>query len=675
MVRNSLGTQTSPYLLQHADNPVDWWPWGTEALSEAQTQNKPILLSVGYAACHWCHVMAHESFENKTTAAQMNELFINIKVDREERPDIDTIYQHSLRLLGQQGGWPLTMFLTPKGEPFWGGTYFPPESKYGRPSFRDVLNTIHDYWKNKQDAINKNVSALQSSLSQLGLSESGEEITLDLIESAAKRLALEYDTVNGGIGAAPKFPNPSILELLWRTYKRCGHEDLKETVLLTLRKMSQGGIYDHLGGGYARYSTDTIWLTPHFEKMLYDNAQILDLLTWAWQDTKEPLFFERAKETAGWVLREMTADGGAFAATLDADSEGEEGKFYTWSQNEITGILGPDATLFNEVYDVTPTGNWEGKTILNRTKNNRTYSTEEEKILATCRQKLLTKRNKRTRPAWDDKVLADWNGLMIPALAHAGVVFGVSSWVEAASSAYQFITTKMYNRANLSHAYRARKLNTVATLDDYSGMIRAALTLNELTGDSNYLEDAKTWVNAVNKHFLDQENGGYFFTPDNAEALIVRTKSASDNATPSGNSVMASNLSRLYHLTGDSNYREQADSVITAFSGELEKNYFPYASLMSSAETIQSTVQVAIIGDRENTDCQRLLTAIYQQNIMNRVIAVIAPGDTLAPSHPAFAKQQVGKAATAYICQGTTCSLPITNERELRKFFPPAEGP
>ncbi|MBH67451.1 MAG: thioredoxin domain-containing protein [Rhodospirillaceae bacterium] len=670
MVRNSLGTQTSPYLLQHANNPVNWWPWGTEALSEAKTQNKPILLSVGYAACHWCHVMAHESFENEITAAQMNDLFINIKVDREERPDIDTIYQHSLQLLGQQGGWPLTMFLTPKGEPFWGGTYFPPESKYGRPSFRDVLNTIHDYWNNKQDAINKNVLALQPSLSQLGLSESGEEITLNLIERAAKRLALEYDTVNGGIGAAPKFPNPSILELLWRTYKRCGHEDLKETVLLTLRKMSQGGIYDHLGGGYARYSTDTIWLTPHFEKMLYDNAQLLDLLTWAWQDTKEPLFFKRAEETAEWVLREMTADGGAFAATLDADSEGEEGKFYVWSQNEITKILGSDATLFNEVYDVTPTGNWEGKTILNRTKNNRTYSPEEEKILEACRQKLLTNRDKRTRPAWDDKVLADWNGLMIPALAHAGVVFRVSSWVEAASSAYQFIITKMYNRKNLSHAYREGKLNNVATLDDYSGMIRAALTLNELTGDSNYLEDAKTWVNIVNKHFLDQENGGYFFTPDNAEALIVRTKSASDNATPSGNSVMASNLSRLYHLTGDTDYKEQADSVITAFSGELDKNYFPYASLMSAAEFIQSAVQIAIIGDRENPDCQRLLAAIYQQNIMNRVIIVTPPDDTLAPSHPALAKQQVGKIPTAYICQGTTCSLPITNEKEFRKFFP-----
>jgi len=669
MANNRLSDQTSPYLLQHADNPVDWQPWSPAALEEAKAKKRPILLSVGYAACHWCHVMAHESFENKNIAAQMNELFINIKVDREERPDLDTIYQHALQLLGQQGGWPLTMFLTPDGEPFWGGTYFPPESKYGRPGFPDVLNTIHGYWTDKRDSISQNVSTLRDSLSQMALSERGGEIDVVVVERAAQRLAQEYDTVNGGIGTAPKFPNPSILELLWRTHKRCGHQDLKQIVLLTLEKMCQGGIYDHLGGGFSRYSTDAIWLAPHFEKKLYDNALLLDLLTWAWQETNEPLFKLRAQETVDWVLREMIAEGDGFAATLDADSEGEEGKFYVWNQTEIESILKQHAPLFIEAYDVHPEGNWEGKSILNRTNNDRHYSAQEEEILANCRDRLLVERDKRIRPGWDDKVLADWNGLMISAMAHAGTAFNQDQWVNTAQHAFDFIVKAMSENGKLYHAYRDGKVNHAATLDDYTGMIRAGISLYEITGVTNYLAAAEGWVAVVNDQFWDKEDGGYFFTADDAEALIVRTKSAADNATPAGNSVMVANLARLYYLTGNTAYRDRADQTTTAFSGELSKNFFPFAALMNSAELLQRGVQIAIIGDRANSDCQSLLSAIYAENAMNKIISVVAPTDSLPDNHPASGKEQSADTATAYVCVEMVCSRPITDPEALTSYL------
>lgn len=659
MAKNRLADETSPYLLQHADNPVAWRPWGPEALNEARSKNKPILLSIGYAACHWCHVMAHESFENKTIAAKMNDLFVNIKVDREERPDLDTIYQHALQALGQQGGWPLTMFLTSEGEPFWGGTYFPTESKHGRPGFPDVLNTINEYWLEKQEAISQNVAALKDSLSHLGVSERGQEIDLETIERAARRLGQEYDTVNGGIGAAPKFPNPSILELLWKTYRRCGREDLKNTAVLTLEKMSQGGLFDHLGGGYARYSTDAIWLVPHFEKMLYDNAQLLDLLTWVWQETEQPLFRCRAEETVAWVLREMVTAEGGFAATLDADSEGEEGKFYVWDQSQIKSILGLEAPLFIEAYDVRPAGNWEGRTILNRTNNDRLYTSNEEQILGRCRKRLLLERDKRIRPGWDDKVLADWNGLMISALAHASAVFSEPSWLCAAERAFDFVTGAMNEEGKLYHAYRNGKVNHAATLDDYAGMIRAALSLYEVTGAEKCIKAAEQWATTASAQFWDKEGKGYFYTADDAEALIVRTKSASDTATPSSNGVMVANLSRLYYLTGNNEYRSRADQVITAFSGEIPKNFFPFATLMNSAEFLQCAVQISIIGFRNDPGCQRLLDAVYQNNIMNKVVSVITPDGNVPKNHPAFGKKQKDNLATAFICVGTTCSLPI----------------
>jgi len=663
---NALANQTSPYLLQHADNPVDWRPWGPDALAEAKAANRPILLSVGYAACHWCHVMAHESFESEETASLMNKLFVNIKVDREERPDLDAIYQRALQHMGQQGGWPLTMFLTPDGEPFWGGTYFPPDSRYGRPGFPDVLNTIHGYWTDRQEDIGKNVTALREALAAMAVSESGDGIALEMAERAALRLAEEFDRVNGGIGTAPKFPNPTILELLWRTYIRCGHDGLGQIVSHTLDRMCQGGIYDHLGGGFARYSTDAIWLAPHFEKMLYDNAQLIDLLRFAWCRTGNNLFETRLRETIGWTLREMIADGGGFAATLDADSEGEEGKFYVWSAAEIAEALGDDAPLFGGAYDVSTAGNWEGKTILNRTDPPREFSMEEEQRLAICRAKLLALRDDRIRPGWDDKVLADWNGLMIAAMAGAGATFGEPAWIDAARLAFDFVANTMQKDGRLFHAWRSGKLNHAATLDDYAGMIRAALALHEVTGDGFCLDRAKEWADVLDAHYWDEDGSGYFFTADDAEALIVRTKSAEDNATPAGNAVMAQNLARLWFLTGETRYRDRAAKTVAAFSGALERNFFPFTSLMNAAELMQCAQQIVIVGKRGDADTDALLDAVFKADTPNRVLSVVAPDAALPENHPALGKGQTDGRATAYVCIGVTCSLPHTDPASLQ---------
>ena len=670
MGENLLHLESSPYLLQHADNPVHWRPWGPAALAEARTEERPIMLSVGYAACHWCHVMAHESFEDPDTAAILNRHFVAIKVDREERPDIDTIYQHALVLLGQQGGWPLTMFLTPDGEPFWGGTYFPPDNRFGRPGFRDVLRGVIHHYRETPEAVTKNVATLRTALAKMGESGAGGTIALEAVDGAARRLAQEFDPVHGGIGTAPKFPNPSILELLWRTARRTGDDALRDTVTLALDRMSQGGIYDHLGGGYARYATDERWLVPHFEKMLYDNAQLMDLLTWAWQATGSLLYAQRVRETAEWVLREMIADGGGFAATLDADSEGEEGKFYVWTAAEIDAVLGDQAAMFKSAYDVSPEGNWEGKTILNRTARPDRLGDADEARLKACRGALLDERAKRVRPGWDDKVLADWNGLMIAAMANAAAAFEVPAWHVAAVRAFGFVRATMTRDGRLFHAWRDGRLKHVATLDDYANMIRAALALNEATGEAAYLDAARDWVAVLDAHFWDPDGGGYFFTADDAEALIVRTKSCADNATPAGNGVIAGVLARLALLTGEDAYRARAAAVIVAFAGEVRSNFFPLATLLNSAELLERAIQITIIGARDDGATRRLIAASRAASGPVGTIAVLAPGARLPAGHPAAGKEQKDGRPTAYLCIGQTCSLPLTEPAEIADSLP-----
>jgi uncharacterized protein YyaL (SSP411 family) len=662
---NLLSHETSPYLLQHADNPVDWRPWGPDALAAAKAADRPVLLSVGYAACHWCHVMAHESFENADIAALMNELFVNVKVDREERPDIDTIYQHALMMLGQQGGWPLTMFLTPDGEPFWGGTYFPATSRYGRPGFPDVLRTISEYWRDKQDAVAKNVGALRDALGNMARSDAGGAVSVAAVDGAAARLADEFDMVNGGIGTAPKFPHPSIMQMMWRSHLRTGAAKPRDAVLVTLDRMSEGGIYDHLGGGYARYSTDAVWLAPHFEKMLYDNAQMIDCLAEAWRVTGDALFEARIRETIGWVLREMIADGGGFAATLDADSEGEEGKYYVWDAAEIGARLGADAELFGRVYDVTPGGNWEHKTILNRTNWRGALSGDEADMLARCRETLFAARETRVRPGWDDKVLADWNGLMIAALVNAGAVFGEPGWIGAAETAFRFVTGAMMPDGRLRHSFRDGRSAHAATCDDYANMIRAALALFEATGGAEYLDAARDMVVTLDAHYRDADGGGYFLTADDAEALIVRTKSADDHATPAGNGVLVEALGRLWLLTGDESYRDRADAVIAAFSGAVEKNFFPLTTLMTGAAFLQTARQIVIAGVRGEAETDALLAAAFRAAPPDRVIQVVDDADALPASHPARGKGRVGGRAAAYVCVGPSCSLPVTDPAAL----------
>ncbi|MCC7046399.1 MAG: thioredoxin domain-containing protein [Alphaproteobacteria bacterium] len=674
MSRNLLGQETSPYLLQHADNPVHWHGWNDAALEEARAKDKPILLSIGYAACHWCHVMAHESFENDAIAALMNELFVNIKVDREERPDLDTIYQTALALLGEQGGWPLTMFLTPKGEPFWGGTYFPATPRYGRPGFPDLLRAVAKVYRAEPERVTKNVAAIGDALGKLSRPSGGAGIPIGMIDRIAERLLREVDPHHGGIGGAPKFPQAGIFELLWRAYRRSGHAPYRDAVATTLTAMCQGGIYDHLGGGFARYSTDERWLAPHFEKMLYDNAALVELLTQVWQGTRDPLYATRVAETIAWVEREMAAPplaplgangGGGFSATIDADSEGEEGKFYVWTEAEIDALLGDDAPLFKRFYDVTPAGNWEGHTILNRRANPEMPDPAQEAVLAKCRKILFDARAKRIPPGLDDKVLADWNGLMIAALGRASLVFDRKDWLALARGAFAFVRDSMTENGRLRHAWRKGRLAHPATLDDYANMIRAALALFEATGEDAYLAQARAWVEVIDRHYWDTQAGGYFFTADDTTDVIARTKTASDNAVPSGNGTMVGVLTRLYHLTGHEAYRARAEALVALFSGDLQRSFFPLGTLINNAEFLQSPLQIVVAGPRDKKATRSLLRAVYDAALPNAVIAVVADGAALPPQHPAHGKGPVDGKPAAYVCRGPTCSLPLTGAAQL----------
>ncbi len=668
-MKNALGTETSPYLLQHKDNPVHWQPWGPETLELAKKQGKPILLSVGYAACHWCHVMAHESFEDPQTAAIMNDLFINIKVDREERPDIDQIYQTSLALLGEQGGWPLTMFLNAKGEPFWGGTYFPKENSYGRPGFSNVLETVSDIFKNEPEKVTKNRDILSAALKKHNSTTEGDrpKLSIEVLDRIVDRYADEADLEYGGIGSAPKFPQTYVLENLWRGYIRTGKENLAEIVVKALTQMSQGGIYDHLGGGYSRYSTDALWLAPHFEKMLYDNALIIDLLVLVHAENKTELFKDRVYQTIDWLLREMIAENGAFSATIDADSEGVEGKFYVWSESELKEVLGDQAAQFSEIYGAEEEGNWEGSNILHRLNYATSLDDDTEEALTALREKLFEARKKRIHPELDTKVLTDWNGLMITSLAKAGQYFSEVHWVERAENAFSAITThSMEEDGRLYHSYRNGEAKHTGILDDYANMSRAALTLHEITGRGFYLERATTWVQILNDHFWD-ETGGYFYTADDAEALIVRSKNAFDNAVPAGNGTILEVLAKIHYLTGDRDVFEKATDIIKAFSVELGRNFFPLATFLNNFETLVGGLQVMIIGGREEAETLDLLSVLNEFSLPTKVINILPDTENLPFDHPANSKTRKNGKPTVYICTGSVCSEPANSPMELRK--------
>jgi uncharacterized protein len=676
---NRLAAETSPYLLQHQHNPVDWRPWGPEALAEAQQTNKPILLSVGYAACHWCHVMAHESFEDEATARVMNALFVNIKVDREERPDIDQIYMNALHLLGEQGGWPLTMFLTPKGEPVWGGTYFPKEARYGRAAFTDVLREIARLFRDEPDRIGKNRDALMARLAEKARPAGKVVVGLPELDRAANGIARAIDPQNGGLSGAPKFPQCALFELLWRAGERAPAEESPtrtaapaffSRVLLTLEHISEGGITDHLGGGFSRYSTDERWLVPHFEKMLYDNAQLLELLAIAHARTRHPLFRERAAETVGWLTREMTTPEGAFSASLDADSEGEEGKFYVWSLAEIEAVLGADgAAFFAAQYDVTPEGNFEGHNILNQLKDlprsmeSPGPTPDEASRLAMLRGKLLEQREKRIRPGLDDKVLADWNGLMIAALANAGALLGEPGWIQTAARAFRFIAADMARGDRLGHSWRAGRLLFPGLASDFACMGKAALALYEATGERPYLERALAWQRALDRHYANPDNGGYFLTADDAEGLVVRPSATQDDATPNPNGVAAANLVRLAVLAGDDAWREKADRLIGGVLGAAGENLIGHASLLNALDLRLRAAEIVVTGSGPQADA--LTAAALKLPILNRIVLRAPAANALPAAHPAATKIAAAPDGAAFVCVGERCSLPVTRADAL----------
>ncbi len=644
---------------------MHWRPWGPAAMAEARTRNVPILLSIGYAACHWCHVMAHESFEDPKTAAIMIDLFVNVKVDREERPDIDAIYMTALALTGEQGGWPLTMFLTPDGEPFWGGTYFPPVSRYGRPGFRDLLREIARIYDHEQDKVISSKTRLVAGLKRMAQGRSGDmdaaAFSIDNVIGYAKLAVQDTDTHYGGLGHAPKFPQAFVYDLIWRNYLRTQDADLRQAVTNTLTHICQGGIYDHLGGGFSRYAVDDTWLIPHFEKMLYDNALLLDLLAHVYAGSGIELYRRRGIETIDFLLRDMRVDDGLFAASLDADSEGEEGKFYVWSKAEISVLLTDDSEDFCKAYGVTDDGNWEGRSILNRLH----VLDEDEHAYAAARAKLFAARAKRIPPGFDDKILADWNGLVIHALARASVILNRPDALLAAKTAFTSILEKMSSGDRLYHSYRAGKLGARAMAEDYANMARAALALHQVTGEGTYLTQAQTWIRVMEAHFLDRENGGYFMTADDADDLIVRTRSATDNAVPSANGTMMQVLAHLYHLTGDGAYEARALLLLHAFAGDFRSARYGLTNLLNGFDLLADPRHIVIIGDPAAADTQMMIDHVLRAGLPNLILDRRLPDEDLSPDHPAFGKSMIDGRATAYICRHGTCSAPVTDINSL----------
>ncbi|HSI41264.1 MAG TPA: thioredoxin domain-containing protein [Xanthobacteraceae bacterium] len=659
---NRLADATSPYLLQHKDNPVDWWPWGPEALAAAQQSGKPVLLSIGYAACHWCHVMAHESFEDVETAAVMNELFVNIKVDREERPDIDQIYMAALQALGQQGGWPMTMFLDSEGAPFWGGTYFPKVARYGQPAFTEVLRTMAGAYAGGDARIATNRTALLHKI-RLRPSSNGPASLGDAeLGEVAGRILGIMDRAYGGLQGAPKFPNTPYLELLWRAWRRTGKERFREPVLHALRRMSAGGIYDHIGGGFSRYSVDDRWLVPHFEKMLYDNAQILELLALAYSGTGEPLFRVRAEETVEWLLREMVTDEGAFAASLDADSDGHEGTYYVWTLKDLLAVLGPaDAETFARAYDVTPFGNWEGVSIPNRLNDAGADTLENEIRLAPLRHKLLAARQRRTPPGRDDKVLADWNGLMIAALADAAQRLERPDWLEPAVRAFRFIAESMTRGDRLGHSWRAGRLIFPGLSSDAVAMVRAALALHQATGEAAYLDYAVGWTAALERDFAHDETGGYYLTARDAEGLILRPDATVDDAVTNPNALGARNLARLASLTGNEAYRSRLDTLFDGLLPRAAPALYSHAGLLNALDTRLHAAEIVITGPNP----QALSAAAACLPILDAAILPVADASALPAAHPAKAKAAASAGDAAFVCVGSVCSLPVTTAEQL----------
>ncbi len=673
---NRLITETSPYLLQHAYNPVDWYPWGEEAFARARAEDKPILLSVGYSACHWCHVMERESFEDEETARLMNERFVNIKVDREERPDIDAIYMNAVQAMTGHGGWPMTVFLTPQGEPFYGGTYFPPEPRYGMPSFRQVLDAMHDVWQNRREDALASAQQITRQLAEVARLGAGRTpLTQELLDATAAAIMRRFDARYGGWSGAPKFPAPQTIEYLLRTYLRKRDELALRQAGFTLRQMARGGIYDQLGGGFHRYSVDERWLVPHFEKMLYDNAQLARAYLHAWQIAGDDEFRQVVEETLDYVLREMTAPDGGFYSAQDADSEGEEGKFFVWSAAEVRQALGEDAQLFCQIFDVTTHGNWEGVNILHRPRPLEEIARVTgqpvdrlQAIAARGKHKLFAIREQRARPGRDDKVLANWNGLMLGALAEAGRVLDRADYLQAAIRNAEFVLGAMLINGRLMHAYKDGRANVPGFLSDYALYASGLLELYRATFDLRWLRAARDLAEQMLDHFWDEQEGGFFQTSDEHESLITRLKDLFDEAVPSGNAVAAQVLLQLARLTGDPEYDRRGRATIELVSDAMRQYPSAVATMLNALDYALATPQeLAIIGAVTHPATQTMLRAVDRTWRPNLVVAVARADDSQARALIPLLQDrpQRDDQPTAYVCRSFVCDLPTTDVEEM----------
>ena len=662
MTENLLIHETSPYLLQHKNNPVHWYPWGEKAFEAAKAADKPILVSIGYAACHWCHVMAHESFEDQQTAELMNENFINIKIDREEFPDVDKLYMDALHAFGERGGWPLTVFLEHDGSPFWGGTYFPKTPQYGRPSFSQILNGLSQTWNLQRQKISANKTAIIEALQKnQPASQQDKTLSVDMLPAIADQIVAVTDQTHGGLSGAPKFPQTTIYNFLWRMYLNTGNETYRQCVVKTLTHLCQGGIYDHLGGGFARYSVDERWLVPHFEKMLYDNALIVDLLTLVNNTENNILFRKRIEETIGWLVSEMITDEATFAASYDADSQGQEGTYYIWSYQEVLSVI-PEANrnLFCNTYDITESGNWEGKNIPNRLNSLDDLDHTTETRLDQAKKSLLSNRSKRPKPGWDDKTLTDWNGLTIAMLCNAGFALSRYDWIDKACAAYLGVKQTLWGKDYLEHAYRQGKTTNIATSDDYANLIKAALSLYQATNTKSYLDDACKLTGLINDFHWNDQTGGYYFASSKAKNLLVRSSSAHDDATPNANGTMLTNLVKLYLLTGNTAYDQKANAILQAFSTSAISAPLAHTGLLTGFLDIAEPLHAVLVIPDTSTKIRPLVQAL-QSARQPITLMVVSQQSTVPELHPAKGKTTIDNKPTVYICKGRVCSKPITD--------------
>ena len=670
---NRLARETSPYLRQHADNPVDWYPWGPEALEKARAEDKPILLSIGYAACHWCHVMAHESFEDEETARLMNERFVNIKVDREERPDIDGIYMQAVQAMTGHGGWPMTMFLLPDGSPFYGGTYFPPDDRHGLPSFRKVLEAVSDAYAQRREGVAQTAEQLRQIYeSNLAPARSPGRLTRDIFEGAYRNLAARYDAAYGGFGGAPKFPATMVLDFLLRYSRRTGTPEALEIVLDSFRKMASGGIYDHIGGGFARYSVDARWLVPHFEKMLYDNALLARLGAHLWQATRNEEIKRVTVETLEWVEREMTSPEGGFYSSLDADSEGEEGKFYVWDEDELDSLLGADSRIFKTYYGVTAGGNFEGRNILHvpadRIAVAQQLGIDEkalETMLARSKRVLYDARSRRVWPGRDEKILASWNGLMLRGVAAAARAFDSEAFRALAIRNAGFLARRMVRDGRVMRSHKDGVTRIDGFLEDQAAVALGFLAVYKLTFDPGWVDRARAIADAMIEGFWNDEVGAFFDTAFDSEQLITRPRDVTDNATPSGTALAIELLLQLAELQRDSEYRRRAVFALETLAEPMSRFPTAFGHLLACADMeVNGAVEVAIVGEPANADFKALERAVAERYVPALVLAGGIP-EKQSSIRLLEERPLIDGRSTAYVCRGYACDKPVTSPEEL----------